>query len=58
MSRINYIESFPTIDLCVDYLISRGCKWTAEKEKKLTEKASYQFNDIMVFYDPHNLLSI
>ena len=53
-----YIESFPTIDLCVDYLVKNGCNWDNDKENHLKAKGSYKHKDILVFYDPYELLSL
>jgi hypothetical protein len=51
------IQSFPTIDLCVDHLVSIGCQWDNEKEEKLKKGAAYVFENTIVFYDPHNILA-
>ena len=56
--KAKYIESFPTIDLCVNYLVSIGCKWNCEIEQKLIKQSCFKFNDIIVFYDPHELLEL
>ena len=56
---INYMESFPTIDLCVDYLERvLGVNWDYDKEQKLRKNHSYQHKDTIVFYDQYNLLSL
>lgn len=51
-----YLESFPTIDLCVAFLDAMGCKWNYEKEQKLKRTGSYRYQDTIVFYDPYNLI--
>ena len=54
--KTNYIESFKTIDQCVNYLVSIGCKWDYKKECKLNKACSYKYKDTLVFYDPYDLL--
>ena len=54
--KVRYIECFKTIDLCVDYLISIGCKWDNKRESKLNKDCCYQYKDTLVFYDPYELL--
>lgn len=55
---INYIESFPTIDQCVDFLINIGCEWSYEKEQELRKKSLFQYKDTIVYYDPYNILKL
>ena len=57
MSKIKYMESFSTVDQCVNYLTSIGCKWDHNKEQELNKKSSFKFKDTIVFYDPYNLLT-
>jgi len=52
------MESFPTIDQCVDYLIKIGCEWSFEKEQELNKNALFQHEDTIVFYDPYNILKL
>lgn len=52
---IKYIEIFPTIDLCVEYLRSQGCINT-DLDDKLSADMYYKHKDIIVFYDPHLVL--
>lgn len=56
--KTNYMKSFPTIDQCVEYLVSIGCKWNAVKEVELNTKSSFKFKGTLVLYDPHNLLTL
>jgi len=56
--KTKYLESFPTIDQCVEYLVSIGCKWNSDKEDQLNKKGCFKFKDTLVMYDPHNLLSL
>jgi hypothetical protein len=55
---INYIESFPTIDQCVDFLVKIGCEWSYEKEQELKKKCLFQYEDTIVYYDPFNILKL
>ncbi len=57
-TKTKYIETFPTIDLCVDYLVNIGCKWSADKETELTTKKAFKFKGVLVIYDPYNLLAV
>ena len=50
------IKSFPTIDLCVNFLISIGCTWNYEKETQLKEKSIFVYGRYAVLYDPYQLL--
>jgi hypothetical protein len=50
------MKSFPTIDQCVMYLVSIGCKWNATKERKLNENGLYKYKGTVVFYDPYEIL--
>lgn len=56
MKAINYIESFSTIDQCVEYLESIGCEWNYERESILKDKWLYKHKDYLVLYDPYDLL--
>lgn len=56
--KTKYVESFPTIDQCVEYLVSIGCKWNSEKEAQLHDKKAFKFKDTIVLYDPYNLLAL
>jgi hypothetical protein len=56
--KTNYIKSFPTIDQCVVYLTSIGCKWNHENELKLQKQSCFKFKNVLVLYDPYNLLAI
>ncbi len=51
------IKTFKTIDLCVDYLVSIGCKWSYEKECKLKESHTFKFKGVWVLYDPYDILA-
>lgn len=50
------IESFPTIEKCVDHLKSIGCKWDSEKQQSLEHKSVFVYGNTLVFYDPAGLL--
>ena len=56
MKTLKIIKSFPTIDLCVDYLVNQGCKWDHKKETELNKNKSFQYKDIIVFYDKYGIL--
>jgi len=51
------IKSFPTIDLCVDYLINLGCRWSYKKEEILKKQCLFKYRDVIVFYDEFELLT-
>ena len=55
--NMNKLKVFPTIDLCVDFLISLGCEWTHEKELKLANKKHFSFNGYVVLYDKYQILA-
>jgi hypothetical protein len=52
------LYDFPTIDQCVDFLISQGCEWDYEKEQILQEKRKYKFNEYLVIYDPYEIFDV
>ena len=52
------VYNFPTIDLCVDFLVSKGCPWNYEKEQKLIKKSIYEYKDYLVLYDPYEILDV
>lgn len=56
MSKKTLLLSFPTIDQCVEYLVSIGCQWSYEKECILKSEKSFEYEDYLVVYDPHNIL--
>jgi len=54
--RIQYLETFQTIDRCVDYLVNIGCKWSYEKECELNKNSCFTFKKTLVLYDKYNIL--
>jgi len=51
------MKTFKTIDQCVEYLTSLGCKWNAKKETELVTKHFFRFNGVIVMYDPFDILA-
>jgi len=55
--KIIQMKTFKTIDQCVEYLTSLGCKWNAKKETELVTKHFFRFNGVIVMYDPFDILA-
>jgi len=55
---MSIIKDFPTIDLCVDFLVNEGCEWDHKKETELNEKHIYKYNEYIVIYDKYEILKI
>jgi len=57
MKGIHYLESFPTIGQCIDYLISIGCPMGVSNETLLRANSSLSHKNTLVLHDPYNILS-